>query len=201
MASKKISLTKPKYQQIAVDVAEKIAEGKLHVGDKIHARSTLANQYQVSPETARKAIIVLVDLEIVKAKHGSGFYVASKEKAQDFVTQYQDVQTIAEIKEELLDSVAKQKEELTHFSSILDTLVEQTKRFDSFDPMSPCSFVLTEEAEYLGQNTSSTFIAIKHNEERLVSPGPYAKISLNDTLYFVGHDESTLQRVQNFFYP
>lgn len=109
MASKKISLTKPKYQQIAVDVAEKIAEGKLHVGDKIHARSTLANQYQVSPETARKAIIVLVDLEIVKAKHGSGFYVASKEKAQDFVTQYQDVQTIAEIKEELLDSVAKQK--------------------------------------------------------------------------------------------
>ncbi|MGC3054083.1 winged helix-turn-helix domain-containing protein, partial [Enterococcus faecalis] len=77
------------YQQIAVDVAEKIAEGILHVGDKIHARSTLANQYQVSPETARKAIIVLVDLEIVKAKHGCGFYVASKEKAQDFVTQYQ----------------------------------------------------------------------------------------------------------------
>ena len=49
------------------------------------------------------------------------------------MTQYQDVQTIAEIKEELLDSVAKQKEELTHFSSILDTLVEQTKRFDSFN--------------------------------------------------------------------
>ena len=193
MASKKISLTKPKYQQIAVDVAEKIAEGKLHVGDKIHARSTLANQYQVSPETARKAIIVLVDLEIVKAKHGSGFYVASKEKAQDFVTQYQDVQTIAEIKEELLD-----------------TLVEQTKRFDSFNPMNPYSLVLTEEAAYLEatisemnfwQNTSATIIAIKHKEELLVSPGPYAKISLNDTLYFVGHDESTLQRVQNFFYP
>ncbi len=35
---------------------------------KIHARSTLANQYQVSPETARKAIIVLVDLEIVKSQ-------------------------------------------------------------------------------------------------------------------------------------
>ena len=103
----------------------------------------------MSPETARKAIIVLVDLEIVKAKHGSGFYVASKEKAQDFVTQYQDVQTIAEIKEELLNSVAKQKEELTHFSSILDTLVEQTKRFDSFNPMNPYSLVLTEEAAYL----------------------------------------------------
>ncbi|MDK6273976.1 hypothetical protein QP197_23235, partial [Escherichia coli] len=111
------------------------------------------------------------------------------------MTQYQDVQTIAEIKEELLDSVAKQKEELTHFSSILDTLVEQTKRFDSFNPMNPYSLVLTEEAAYLEatisemnfwQNTSATIIAIKHKEELLVSPGPYAKISLNDTLYFVG---------------
>ena len=78
MASK-ISLTKPKYQQIAVDVAEKIAEGKLHVGDKIHARSTLANQYQVSPETARKAIIVLVDLKSLKPNTVAA-YVASKEK-------------------------------------------------------------------------------------------------------------------------
>ena len=75
--------------------------------------------------------------------------------------------------------------------------------------MNPYSLVLTEEAAYLEatisemnfwQNTSATIIAIKHKEELLVSPGPYAKISLNDTLYFVGHDESTLQRVQNFFY-
>ena len=74
--------------------------------------------------------------------------------------------------------------------------------------MNPYSLVLTEEAAYLEatisemnfwQNTSATIIAIKHKEELLVSPGPYAKISLNDTLYFVGHDESTLQRVQNFF--
>ena len=163
----------------------------------------------MSPETARKAIIVLVDLEIVKAKHGSGFYVASKEKAQDFVTQYQDVQTIAEIKEELLDSVAKQKEELTHFSSILDTLVEQTKRFDSFNPMNPYSLVLTEEAAYLEatiseMNFGKTLrqrLSPSNTKKNFWSHGPYAKISLNDTLYFVGHDESTLQRVQNFFYP
>ncbi|NSS18269.1 GntR family transcriptional regulator, partial [Enterococcus faecalis] len=51
------------------------------------------------------------------------------------------------------------------------------------------------------QNTSATIIAIKHKEELLVSPGPYAKISLNDTHYFVEHDESTLQLVQNFIYP
>ncbi len=59
--------------------------------------------------------------------------------------------------------------------------------------MNPYSLVLTEEVAYLEatisemnfwQNTSATIIAIKHKEELLVSPGPYAKISLNDTLYF-----------------
>lgn len=209
MAAKKMNITKPKYQQIAVDLAEKISNNKFHIGYKIHARSTLANQYQVSPETARKAISVLVDLEIVKAKHGSGFYVASKEKAQDFVTQYQDVQTISELKEGLLESVQKQKAELNHFSEILDQLVAQTKRFDRLNPLNPVAFTLTEEAAHLDatiselnlwQSTSATVIAIKHGEELLVSPGPYAKIAANDTIYFVGH-ESTLQRVQNFFYP
>ena len=68
----------------------------------------------MSPETARKAIIVLVDLEIVKAKRRR-LLCGIKRKAQDFVTQYQDVQTIAEIKEELLDSVAKQKKNLLIF--------------------------------------------------------------------------------------
>ncbi len=42
MAAKKMNITKPKYQQIAVDLAEKISNNKFHIGDKIHARSTLA---------------------------------------------------------------------------------------------------------------------------------------------------------------
>jgi K+/H+ antiporter YhaU regulatory subunit KhtT len=209
MTLKRIHVIQPKYQQIAVDVAAKIADQTFALGEKIHARSTLANKYGVSPETARKAISVLVDLDIVQAKHGSGFYVHSIEKAKHFVYQYQDVQSIRELKEELIDSVKKQKEELSHFSEILDVLVDQTKRFDSFNPLNPVTFTLTEEAAHLNksiselnlwQSTTATVIAIKHGEELLVSPGPYAKLTAGDTLYFVGH-ESTLQRVQNFFYP
>lgn len=204
-----MNVTKPKYQQIAVDVASQIAEQRFSVGDKLHARSTLANKYSVSPETARKAISVLVDLEIVKAKHGSGFYVHSIEKAKVFVEQYQDVQSIHDLKEDLINSVEKQKEELSYFSEILDKLVDQTKRFDSFNPLNPVTFTLTEKAANLDrtiselnlwQSTSATVIAIKHGEELLVSPGPYAKLEAGDTIYFVGH-ESTLQRVQNYFYP
>jgi len=71
----------PRYQQIAVEIAERIVENRYQVGEKIHARSTLASNFNVSPETARKAINVLVDLEIMEVHHGSGAYVASREKA------------------------------------------------------------------------------------------------------------------------
>ena len=43
----------PVYQQIAVDIASKIASGKYPVGEKIKGRTTLAGYYNVSPETIR----------------------------------------------------------------------------------------------------------------------------------------------------
>ena len=49
-----------RYQQIAVEMAEKIAEGWYEVGDRITSRSTIATTFHVSPETARKAMHELV---------------------------------------------------------------------------------------------------------------------------------------------
>ena len=83
MAGKK-KIVRPRYQQIAVDLAERIVENRYKIGEKIHARSTLASTYNASPETTRKAINVLVDLGIMEVRHGSGAFVASKEKAKDF---------------------------------------------------------------------------------------------------------------------
>ncbi len=51
----------------------------------------------------------------------------------------------------------------------------------------------------LWQNTGATVIGILHNEDLIVSPGPYAVIETGDTLYFVGNDTS-YQAVQHFFY-
>ena len=46
MAGKK-KIVRPRYQQIAVDLAERIVENRYQVGEKIHARSTLASTYNV----------------------------------------------------------------------------------------------------------------------------------------------------------
>ena len=49
---KKVKLVSPVYQQIAADIASKIANGHYELGQKIYARSVLASQYGVSSETA-----------------------------------------------------------------------------------------------------------------------------------------------------
>ena len=207
--SEKTKLVRPRYQQIAVDLAERIVENRYQIGEKIHARSTLASTYNASPETTRKAINVLVDLGIMEVRHGSGAFVASKEKAKDFLLQYQDVQSIQETKAEIMESVKNQQEELNHFSQLLDQLVSQTKRIHKMNPLLPFELALTEEAAHLNQSiselniwqaTGATVIAISHDQELLVSPGPYAKFSAGDTVHFIGN-EYTLQRMTNFFYP
>lgn len=204
---KKVAL--PRYQQIAVAIAERIVENRYQVGQKIHARSTLASNFNVSPETARKAINVLVDLEIMDVRHGSGAYIASKEKAQAFVEQYQDVQSIQKIRQDILDSVERQQQELDNFSDLLNTLVQQTKKVHHMSPFVPFELQLTEQAQHLEksinelnvwQATGATIIAIQTTEELLLSPGPYAKFSAGNTIYFVGN-ELALQRMTNFFYP
>ncbi len=208
MAGKK-KIVRPRYQQIAVDLAERIVENRYKVGEKIHARSTLASTYNASPETTRKAINVLVDLGIMEVRHGSGAFVSSKEKAKEFLLQYQDVQSIQETKAEIMESVEKQKEELDNFSQLLDQLVNQTKRIHKMNPLLPFELQLTKHAKHLDrsiselniwQETGATVIAISHEEELLVSPGPYAKLSKGDTVHFIGN-EYTLQRMNNFFYP
>ena len=198
----------PRYQQIAVAIAERIVENRYQVGQKIHARSTLASNFNVSPETARKAINVLVDLEIMDVRHGSGAYIASKEKAQAFVEQYQDVQSIQEIRQDILDSVERQQQELDNFSDLLNTLVQQTKKVHHMSPFVPFELQLTEQAQHLEKyqrieclaGNRATVIAIQTTEELLLSPGPYAKFSAGNTIYFVGN-ELALQRMTNFFYP
>ncbi|MDR2277011.1 MAG: GntR family transcriptional regulator [Vagococcus sp.] len=208
MSEKKITRL-PRYQQIAIEIAERIVDNRYQVGDKIHARSTLATTFGVSPETARKAVNILVDLNIMEVKHGSGVFVSSKSKAVTYLEQYKDVQSIEEIKNDLFNSLARQKQELMDFTKQVDQLVSQTVKLNKVNPMLPSELVITEEAEHLNTSisdlnlwheTSATVIAILHKEELVLSPGPYAVLNAGDTVYFIGNEFAT-QRMTNFFYP
>lgn len=205
----KKNLAKPLYQQVAIKIAERVADGDYVEGEKLHARSTLSKEYDVSPETARKAVQVLDDLGILESYHGSGTYVSSREKAQNYIRQFQDIQTIDNMKEQILKSVDRQRKEWENFARLLDDVIAQTKHSYTFNPFIPYELVLTEEAAHLEQTikdlnvwqaTGATIVALHQNDKLLLSPGPYAKVTTGDTLYFVG-DEYSFQHMRNFFYP
>lgn len=195
---KKIEIKRPKYQVIADDIAAKIVEKKYIVGEKIYARSLLASQYNVSSETARRAIAVLQDLNIVEATKGSGVVIVSYENAASYIQRMQGVKSIHDLQRQLTNSIDKQIGELKLFQDTLDEMVNRTSRFQSINPFIPFQVDITDQCPYLSKNvgeinfwqqTGATIIGIKKDHELIVSPGPYATLSAGDTLFFIGKDE------------
>lgn len=205
----KFKITSPRYQQIAADVAAKIVDGHYKVGDKIYARSSLASQYGVSSETARRAICVLSDLNIVNTSKGSGVTIKSYENAIKFVKQHDDINTISNLKQDIIDSVDRQKKEIKFLYGCLSDLIDKTDRLRSVNPFTPFQVEITSATPYINKsasdinfwhNTSATIIAIRRNDSLLMSPGPYAVFQENDIFYFVG-DENCIERVKKYLYP
>lgn len=196
-----------RYQQIAVEMAEKIAEGWYGVGEKITARSTIATTFRVSPETARKAMRILVDMGIVTSKQGSGTYVASREKAQLFFERYHSTVAIAQTKEDIIVAIKNQRKELEHLAGLLDELVERTKRDHNTASIVPHDIKIDSQCNYLGksigelniwQQTGATVVGVQRGDELHISPGPYEVIVDGDVILFVGNDLSR-QRMLSLF--
>ena len=103
----------PRYQQIAVEIATRIANEEYKVGDKIYTRSYIAGHYGVSPETARRAICVLSDLDIVVSEKGSGVTIKSRQNASNFIKQFNKRETIESIKEKILCRIQKNGEKIS----------------------------------------------------------------------------------------
>lgn len=178
---KKLKVVAPVYQQIAADIASKIVSGQYRPNDKIYARSALAGQYGVSPETARRAICVLSDMDIVDTARGSGVFIKSRENAARFVKQFENIQTVTALKAQILDSIARQKEENTRLEELVSGLISRTDRFRSTNPFVPFEIAVNDGTPYLNQtvsdinfwhNTSATIIAIRRGGDLMLSPGP-----------------------------
>ncbi|MCH7322755.1 GntR family transcriptional regulator [Solibacillus sp. MA9] len=196
---KKLPVKQPKYQLIAEDIAGKIVEGKYEVGEKIYARSSIATQYGVSAETARRAIAVLQDLNIVEATKGSGVIIQSYERAVEFVHRLKDVKSVRILQNELENSIERQKKELEDIQSTLFEFINRTNRLQSINPFIPFQIEVTSHCLFLNKNigellfwqqTGATIIAIKKETELVLSPGPYAILQAGDVLYFIGNEQS-----------
>ncbi len=194
----KNNVASPRYMQVAQDVASKIADGLYPVGEKIYARSSLASQYGVSSETARRAICVLADLGIVESTKGSGVTIVSIEKAVAFVHQFSELSTLGTLRRALADSIEQQQDQMRSTNELLDSLVERIERFRTSNPFVPYQLRLPSSTTVEGQtlaelnfwhNTMATVIAIGREDRIILSPGPHLTLAPGDLLYYIGQSD------------
>ena len=198
----------PQYMRIAVSVAVRIADGQLAEGEKLSGRSKLSSEYQVSPETIRKSVQLLRDMQVVTVKEQSGVYVRSAENAKRYLQMVGEKHELQQKKQRLRallaqqEAVARQVSELC--GSILDDSVqpeqaaEQLKTFSCRVPQDWPDAGKTLGSLHFWQATGATVVAIARADVLTVSPGPYAELRSEDRILFVG-DQEAREAVARFF--
>lgn len=207
MVSEQSEIVTSKYQKIAVAVAQRIANGDYEVGEKLKSRTTIASTFNVSPETARKGLNILADLQILTLKHGSGAIILSKEKAIEFLNQYETSHSVAILKGKIRDNIKAQQQEMEELATLVDDFLLQTRAVSKQYPLAPYEIIVSEDSEHLGKSigelnvwhqTGATIVAIEHEGKFIVSPGPFSVIEQGDHIFFVG-DEDVYARMKTYF--
>ena len=133
----------PRYQQIALDIATQIVKQQYKVGDRIYARSSLASKYHVSPETARRAICLLADMDIVEAEKGSGVVILSVDNAARYLQQLTGVETMTSLRQSIRQDLDNQLLLAQQLREKMSDLMDRAERFQHLNPFNP--FEITVE--------------------------------------------------------
>lgn len=196
----------PRFLQIALDFARKIVDKQYRIGERVFARSVLATLYNVSSETARRAMSILEDHGVVLVEKNSGIKILSYENAVAFLNEYQSVRSLEDIQNEIVNDFQNLESLINTLKNKINTMVEKTDRFKDMGPFVPYQITIPSPSSLEGktlmdihfwQHTKATVIAIQHEDELRFSPGPHAILHAGDVLYFVG-DRSCYERVQAF---
>lgn len=196
----------PVYEKIAVDIAYRIYDGALKVGDKINGRSTMSSEYHVSPETIRRAVKLLEDVGIVRSTKGSGTVVLSKEKAYTYLSRYSDLQNIKDIERHVGRLLKDRKKIDEEIEDSVKKILEYSTRLKNTNPLSPLEIEISESFKFIGksiadtkfwQNTGATIVGIKRDGRLIISPGPEMILMNQDIIMVVG-DAFTYDRVLQF---
>lgn len=196
----------PVYERIALDIANRIYDGKFKVGEKIRGRSTLASEYNVSPETVRKAIKILEDVEIVQSTKGSGVVISSRENAYQYIKRFSGLTTMKELEMQMRSLISERDRLDEELSQTVEKMLDYTRKLRHTNPLSPIEVEIPHDCVHIGkniselkfwQNTGATIVGMKRKGELRLSPGPYASIEAEDVLLVIG-DENVYERVLHF---
>lgn len=190
--------TTPRYQKIALDIANGIYKGEFKEGEKIYGRSILAGKYNVSPETIRRAIKLLEDVDVVLSEQGSGITIKSKENAFKYINRFKNIETLASYKAILSGKVAQKQGLEEEILEIINKIIDNSSRLKNTTSITPYEIKVPDDSSLLGksiggvsfwQHTGATIVGIKRDNSIILSPGPYATFRKEDVLLVIGEDQ------------
>lgn len=145
-------------------------------------------------------------MDIVEAEKGSGVVILSVDNAARYLQQLTGVETMTSLRQSIRQDLDNQLLLAQQLREKMSDLMDRAERFQHLNPFNP--FEITVEVGSIcegktladvnfWQNTMATVIAISHNGELLISPGPHNRMQAGDIVYFVG-DENAPSRVDRF---
>ena len=193
------------YTRIAISLAERIASGQLKEGEKISGRSKLSPEYNVSPETIRRALRLLADMKVVEVKEQSGVYVLSADNARRYLHNFADQTDIRGKQQQLKELLVRQEHLNRQMAALCRDILDETSQTPDALPNYYCRIPddwphsgTTVGALRFWQATGATIVAIRRGLSYIVSPGPYAELYAGDAVIFVGGVKAR-EAVSHFF--
>lgn len=199
----------PVYLRIALDIASRIARGEFKENSKIYGRSIMSSEYGVSPETIRRSLKLLSDMNVVEVKQSSGAIVLSRKNAQEYINRFKGRESTQSLHQKLKDLVEEQNRLSKEIISISNMITRKSVKWSNTEPLKNFEVEVGEGSPVIGKSiselnfwhaTGATIIAIRRNKELILSPGPYAVLAENDRIIFIG-DQSAVNAVTMFVNP
>ncbi|MDK2800691.1 MAG: hypothetical protein PWP27_2161 [Clostridiales bacterium] len=200
------SSTPSRYQQIALDIAQRIVNKEFAIGEKVHGRSVLASMYNVSPETIRKAVALLQNMDVLQVNQGSGIVINSIDKAYNFIQRFKFRDSISSLKHDVEKLLEQKKEIDKKLEETLNNIIEYSDKLKNLSPYNPIEVEISHKSKYIGhtiselkfwQNTGGTVVALRKGNDLIISPGPYAVLEEGDLVVVVGGN-TILDDVEKF---
>ncbi len=184
----------PAYQQVALDIAERIASGEICEGQRFSGRSLMSSKYSVSPETIRRALGLLSEMEVVTMQPSVGGVVKSRERAAQFVDRQGEATGMRRLREEIAKLTAERRALDERIDLAIRKLTDVAERFRRNDILQTYEFTVPVDARIDGltiaetafrAKTGATILAIRRGEDVSLSPPPAEMLRAGDTLVVV----------------
>ncbi|MDY4252945.1 TrkA C-terminal domain-containing protein [Clostridium sp.] len=196
----------PNYIKIAVDIAYRIVNNQFTEGEKITGRTTLVSIYNVSPETIRRSLALLRDMNVVTINEKSGVIINNKDYAKEFLNKFKTKSDFTSLNNETFELIKQRKEIDTKLEKNINSIIEFATQLRNVGSIIPFENIVEKDSFAVGKsigelnfwhNTKATIIAVKRDGDLFLSPGPYFKINSNDIIVYVGED-SVIETVKDY---